>query len=135
MESHDGVVVERHVEVPASTEKVWERVTDSSMISDWMGGEIEIESVVGGSITFKPDGGPEVWGTVEEVVDGRRIQWSWRTDDGLPSLIEIELSPQEGGESTLVSVKETLLPWRISGPDGYTEWPDVVLSAVGREAT
>jgi uncharacterized protein YndB with AHSA1/START domain len=116
------VAIEREVELMASPEQIWERITDSSMISEWIGGDVEIEPRPGGRITFSPEGGPGVWGTVEEVVQHERIQWSWRTDDGQPSLIEFELSPAEGG--TIVIVRETLLPWRISGPDGFTEWPE-----------
>ena len=117
------VTVERDVEVAAPVEHVWERITDSTMVTEWMGGEVDIEPSPGGDITFLPRGGPAVWGTVEEVIVGRRIQWSWRTDDGLPSLIEIELSPGASDGSTRVLVRETLLPWTISGPDGHTEWP------------
>jgi uncharacterized protein YndB with AHSA1/START domain len=117
---HGEVAIEREVELMATPEQIWERITDSSMISEWMGGDVEIEPRPGGRITFIPEAGPDVWGTVEEVVQHKRIQWSWRTDEGQPSLIEFELSPAAGG--TRVVVRETLLPWRISGPDGFTEW-------------
>jgi uncharacterized protein YndB with AHSA1/START domain len=116
------VAIEREVELMATPEQIWERITDSSMISEWMGGDVEIDARPGGRITFSPEAGPEVWGTVEEVVVHERIQWSWRTDEGRPSLIELELSPAE--EATIVTVRETLLPWRISGPDGFIEWPE-----------
>lgn len=121
-EPNGEVTIERDVELMATPEQIWERITDSSMISEWMGGDVEIEPRPGGRITFSPEGGPGVWGTVEEVVVHERIQWSWRTDEGRPSLIEFELSPAEDG--TTVIVRETLLPWRISGPDGFTEWPE-----------
>lgn len=121
-EPNGEVTIERDVELMATPEQIWERITDSSLISEWMGGDVEIEPRPGGRITFSPEGGPGVWGTVEEVVVHERIQWSWRTDEGRPSLIEFELSPAEDG--TTVIVRETLLPWRISGPDGFTEWPE-----------
>lgn len=121
-EPNGEVAIEREVELAAPPELVWERITDSSMISEWMGGDVEIEPRPGGRITFSPEGGPDVWGTIEEVIVHERIQWSWRTDEGRPSLIEFELSPAE--ETTIVTVRETLLPWRISGPDGFTEWPE-----------
>lgn len=121
-EPNGEVAIEREVELKASPEQIWDRITDSSLISEWMGGDIEIEPRPGGRITFAPEAGPDIWGTVEEVVEHERIQWSWRTDEGRPSLIEFELSPSEGG--TAVIVRETLLPWRISGPDGFTEWPE-----------
>jgi uncharacterized protein YndB with AHSA1/START domain len=123
-EPTDDVAIEREVELAATPEDVWERITDSTMISDWMEGEVSIEPRPGGRITFATDGSPEVWGTVEEVVVNKRIQWSWRTDEGRPSLIEFELTPGADRSATVVTVRETLLPWRISGPDGFTEWPE-----------
>jgi uncharacterized protein YndB with AHSA1/START domain len=126
-EPFGDVAIERGVEVAASPEDVWERITDSTMISDWMDGEVTIDPEPGGRITFLPAGGPEVWGTVEEVIVNQRIQWSWRSDEGMPSLIEFELAPGADEETTLVTVRETLLPWRISGPDGFTEWPEASL--------
>lgn len=125
IEPSGEVAIEREVELMATPERVWERITDSSMISEWMEGDVEIEARPGGRITFSPEAGPIVWGTVEEVVEHERIQWSWRTDEGRPSLIEFEMSPSELG--TTVTVRETLLPWRISGPDGFTEWPEASL--------
>lgn len=122
IEPSGEVAIERDVELAASPEQIWERITDSSMISEWMGGDVEIEPRPGGRITFSPEGGPGVWGTIEEVVIHERIQWSWRTNEGRPSLIEFELAP--AGDVTIVTVRETLLPWRISGPDGFTEWPE-----------
>lgn len=121
------VAIERSVEVAANPEEVWQRITDSTLISDWMEGEVSIDPVLGGRITFLTVGGPEVWGTVEEVIVNERIQWSWRSDEGMPSLIEFELTPGADGESTLVTVRETLLPWRISGPNGFIEWPEASL--------
>jgi uncharacterized protein YndB with AHSA1/START domain len=121
------VAIERGVEVSASPEDVWERITNSTLISDWMDGEVTIDPEPGGRITFLPAGGPEVWGTVEEVIVTQRIQWSWRSDEGRPSLIEFELAPGSDEETTVVTVRETLLPWRISGPDGITEWPEASL--------
>lgn len=118
------VAIEREVELAAPAEDVWERITDSTMISNWMEGEVSIEPRPGGRITFAPDDGTEVWGTVEEVVVNERIQWSWRTNEGRPSLIEFELTPGSDRSVTVVTVRETLLPWRISGPDGFTEWPE-----------
>lgn len=108
------VSVERSVELPASPQEVWRRITDGELLSEWMGGEVTITPRAGQRINLAPEAGPLVWGTVEEVVEGRRIQWSWRTDDTLPTLVELEISAGESG--TTLTVRETLLPWTISGP-------------------
>ncbi len=107
------ITVERTVTLPADPGTVWERLTDENLVGDWMEGDVTIDARPGGGITMTPEEGPPVWGTVEEVVPGRRLQWSWRTDDGLPTQVEIELEQVE--EGTIFTVRETLLPWTITG--------------------
>ena len=107
------IQVERSIGLPAHPDKVWEHVTDGSLLGEWMGDEVHIEPRTGGTITMTPEAGPRVWGTVEEVVEGRRIQWSWRSDEGMPTLVEIELVP--GKDGTDLTVTETLLSWQVGG--------------------
>lgn len=109
----DHVSVERSITLPAEPDTVWEHLTNGSLVGDWMEGEVSITPRPGSPITMTPEEGPVVWGTVEEVIPGRRIQWSWRTDDGLPTQVEFELAPVE--EGTTLTVKETLLPWTTTG--------------------
>lgn len=123
------IAVERKVTLPADPDRVWAHLTEGDLVADWMGGDVEIELRPGGSITMAPDDKPKVWGTVEEIVPGRRIQWSWRTDDGMPTQVEIDLEPSEDG--TALTVRETLLPWTITGlpPQwGGSPFPKVFLS-------
>jgi uncharacterized protein YndB with AHSA1/START domain len=107
------IAVERSISLPANPHSVWEHLTDGNLVGDWMEGDVEIDARPGGAITMTPDDGPVVWGTVEEIVPGRRLQWSWRTDEGLPTQVEIELEPTEDG--TALTVRETLLPWTTTG--------------------
>jgi uncharacterized protein YndB with AHSA1/START domain len=124
------IAVERKVTLPADPNLIWEHLTEGELVGDWMGGEVEIDPRSGGSITMTPEDGPEIWGTIEEVVPGRRLQWSWRTDDGLPTQVEIELEPVDDG--TALTVRETLLPWTITGLPPQWEGstiPGIFLSA------
>ena len=107
------IAVERSISLPANPHSVWEHLTDGNLVGDWMEGDVEIDARPGGAITMTPDDGPVFWGTVEEIVPGRRLQWSWRTDEGLPTQVEIELEPTEDG--TALTVRETLLPWTTTG--------------------
>jgi uncharacterized protein YndB with AHSA1/START domain len=115
------VSVERSVRLETTTEELWRHLTDGELLSEWMEGEVAIDPRPGRDITLTPESGPMVWGTVEEVVERRRLQWSWRTDEGLPTLVEIELTP--GDDGTILTVRETLLPWQVSGPDEQLEFP------------
>ena len=117
----DGVSIERSIDLESAAQTVWEHLTDGSLAGIWMDGEMSIVPRVGGKITVNSPDAAEVWGTVEQVTERERIQWSWRTDDGMPTLVEIEIVPR--GSGTRLTVRETLLPWRVSGPDGYWEGP------------
>ncbi len=110
-----GVSVERQISLASSPDEIWHFVAEGEALSDWMGGEVHIDPKPGGEITLETAGADPVWGTVEEVVPCRRLQWSWRTDDGLPTMVEIELEETASNATTLI-VRETLLPWHISGP-------------------
>lgn len=129
-ESAGDISVERKVTLPADPGLVWQHLTEGDLVADWMGDDLVIDMRPGGSIIMTPEEGPRVWGTIEEIVPGRRLQWSWRTDDGLPTQVEIELEPAEDG--TVLTVRETLLPWTITGlpPQwGDSSFPRMFLSA------
>ncbi len=128
-ESAGNISVERKVTLLADPDLVWQHLTEGDLVADWMGEDVEIELRPGGSIVMTPDEGHRVWGTIEEIVPGRRLQWSWRTDDGLPTQVEIDLEPAEDG--TVLTVRETLLPWTITGlpPQwGGSPFPEAFLS-------
>jgi uncharacterized protein YndB with AHSA1/START domain len=116
------VVVERSITLSADPESIWEHLTDGGMLGQWMEGEVTITPRPGGSITMRPEDGVPVWGTVEEVIPERRLQWSWHSDERLPTQVEIDLEPV--GNGTKLTVRETLLPWRVSGlPPHCVELP------------
>lgn len=104
--------VERAIEVPASPKEVWERIVDGELAEEWMG--VTLEPRPGGQVDV-PD--REVIGTVEEVVPGESITWSWRELDGEPSQVTIEVHPVEDGSR--VTVTERLLDYQITGVEPF----------------
>jgi uncharacterized protein YndB with AHSA1/START domain len=100
--------IERSVDVPADPDEVWERIVDGDLAEEWMG--VRVEPRRGGKVMV-PD--RDVIGTVEEVVPGESITWSWREIDGDPSQVTIDLTPTE--EGTRVTIVERLLEYRITG--------------------
>lgn len=98
----------KSVEVPAESGQVWQRIVEGDLAEEWMG--VRVEPRRGGTVTV-PD--REVIGTVEEVVPGVSITWSWREVDGDPSQVTIEVAPTDNG--TRVTIVERLLEYRISG--------------------
>lgn len=103
--------IERSVWLPADREVVWRHLTEGSLLSTWFGGAAELRARPGGEVRFEEGDGPLRWGTVEAVVPGLRLQWSWRAGDGDPSLVQIELEDHDGG--TRLTVTETLLEYEV----------------------
>lgn len=107
--------IERSIDIPAEPAEVWEKIVDGDLAEEWMG--VRVDPRPGGDVTV-PD--RDMIGTVEEVVPGESITWSWREVDGDPSQVTIELEPATTG--TRVKVVERLLEYQI------TNTPPVFLS-------
>lgn len=100
--------IERSVELPADPEEVWERIVDGDLAEEWMG--VRLDPRPGGAVTVP---GREMIGTVEEVVPGESITWSWREPNGDPSQVTIKVTPTDSGSQ--VDITERLLEYKITG--------------------
>jgi uncharacterized protein YndB with AHSA1/START domain len=100
--------IERSTEVPADPNEVWERIVNGDLAEEWMG--VRLDPRPGGQVIVPER---EMIGTVEEVVPGESITWSWREVDGEPSQVTIEVMPVEFG--SLVTITERLLEYKITG--------------------
>jgi uncharacterized protein YndB with AHSA1/START domain len=108
----EDISVERSIDIDAGPEQVWSHLTDGDLLSTWMGFPLSIDPRHGGAIAMAGPGAAETFGVVEEFIPNQRLQWAWRTEDGLPALVEIELAPVDQG--TRLTVRETLLPWQVT---------------------
>jgi uncharacterized protein YndB with AHSA1/START domain len=103
--------VERTVELAVPAAELWRHLVDGELASLWMGGVMFIEPRLSGRVLLHTDDAPEVFGTVEEMVAGQSITWTWRTRDGEPTQVSIVVEPTDDG-STL-RVTEQLIPYEI----------------------
>src|SRR5580765_1259206 len=56
------------VVLASSRDAVWAMITDSERLSEWLGGRVEIEPIVGGAVRFElPDDGVVATGVVRDV--------------------------------------------------------------------
>lgn len=99
--------IERSIDIAAEPGEVWNRIVDGDLAEEWMG--VRIDPRRGGDVEV-PD--RDMIGTVEEVVTGESITWSWREVDGDPSQVTIGLEPSELG--TRVTVVERLIEFHIT---------------------
>lgn len=93
--------VTRDVEMPAPPEEVWQQVTESDQLGDWLDAEVELEVRPGGSGRFRFADGEERRAMVREVEPGRRLAFTWWPltggDVGRPTTVTITIAPSNGG--------------------------------------
>lgn len=66
---------------------------------------------LGGPVSLTVGGRPPVFGTVEEILPGRSITWTWRTAESEPT--QVVLNIEADGEGSLLKVSEELIPYEI----------------------
>lgn len=103
--------VERNVEVGVPTAELWQHLVDGELASFWMGGVMTIEPRLNGRVLLHTDDAPVVFGTVEDLVKGESITWTWRTRDGEPTQVSIVVEPAADG--SILRVTEQLIPYEI----------------------
>ncbi len=112
--------VERSVVVAASAERVWEALTDSSLLEEWFADEVELEPWEGGELVCRYADGEERRGEVALVEEAERLAFEWHREGEGPSRVELTIDAVADG--TRVTVIE-------SG-----DWPAPTLLAAGWSA-
>ena len=98
-------IVTREVELDATTEEVWEAITDDDERATWFGGATEFELEPGGEgFATDPDGQRRAV-RVDEVEPGRRLSFDWwpEGEDDTASRVELEVIPLEDGSRLRVT--------------------------------
>ena len=107
----DDLIVERRVPVPP--ERVFAYFTDADKWMAWQGTEAEIELVPGGVWRVNVTGDGFASGRVLEVVENKRVVFTWGWEQGPPvppgsTRVVIELVPD--GRGTLIRLTHSGLP-------------------------
>jgi uncharacterized protein YndB with AHSA1/START domain len=97
--------VERSVVVAASAERVWEALTDSSLLAEWLADEVELEPWEGGEVVCRYADGEERHGEVALVEEAERLAFEWHREGEAPSRVELTVDAVAGG--TRVTVIES----------------------------
>jgi uncharacterized protein YndB with AHSA1/START domain len=103
--------VERTVQLGVSPADLWQHLVDGELASLWVGGTMTIDPRLNGKVTLKTAGAPEIFGTVEEIVTGQSITWTWRTAEGEPTQVTLRL--QEVDDGCQLQVTEEMLRYEI----------------------
>jgi uncharacterized protein YndB with AHSA1/START domain len=93
--------MEQTITIDQAPDEVWALVSTSEGLATWLGEEVEIDLVAGGSGLVVDDG--EVRHVlVTEVDEGRRVTWHWSGDDGEISTVGIDLVEIAPGTTTVI---------------------------------
>jgi uncharacterized protein YndB with AHSA1/START domain len=121
--------IERHVDLPASPDEVWEALTDPERLSSWFGARARLQARRGARVWFRWDDGRERGGVIEEADRPTRLSFRWLPFERLPGgghrpsgtgRVEFVLEPVTGG--TRLRVTE----WGAGSPQA-----GAVLAGVG----
>ncbi len=122
-------VVRVATEVAAKPATVWRCVTEADLLSSWLDARVELEPVVGAVVRIRFDRHRTVVeGRVVEVVEGRRLSFTWGVAEGtqaaeMPSgstRVTIALEPTSTG--TRVTLVHAGLPSEAERRDHEEGW-------------
>lgn len=104
--------VEREAVLDAEPERVWEALTDESILAEWFADDAEIDPVEGGEVAFECEDG-ERRGTVRRAEPERELEFTWARPGAGESLVSFRLEPLEVG-TRLILVERAL-----DGPSAF----------------
>jgi len=105
----DERAIEREITLPVPPEEAWELVTDRDHLRRWLAPEVDIDMRRGGDVRIVEDDGEERTGTVELVDAPNRLRFVWETEGDELTVVEITVSPDEGGSRIAITEREPFL--------------------------
>jgi len=127
--SIEHVVIERQIFVAASPETVFGFLTDSVLMSEWIGVSQQVDARPGGLLRIQFSRGDVARGHYVESVPHRRVAFTWGWEQGHEgqnpkltvlspgaSLVEIDHEPKDGG--TIVHLRHSYVPKDIAQRHG-----------------
>jgi uncharacterized protein YndB with AHSA1/START domain len=81
---------ERSIDLDAPASEVWEAVSDPSRLAGWLGEEVQLDVVEGGSGRVVDDGVVRRV-RVDEVDTGRKLSFTWWPEDDATGVSRVEL--------------------------------------------
>jgi uncharacterized protein YndB with AHSA1/START domain len=111
----DERAVEREITLPVPPDEAWELVTDREHLQRWLAPEVDIDVRRGGDVRIVEDDGEERTGTVELVDAPNRLRFVWETARDDLTVVEITVSPDEGGSRIAITEREPFLVEAVAG--------------------
>ena len=125
----DSIRFERSL--AAAPERVWDYLTQSELMSEWLGAG-EIEAKVGGKV-FLRSGGPVIRGTVQACDPPSVLSYSWNvlmlgseTPVTIEAILRFELTEREGGTDLVVTHGPVEQQFRVPNAAGWHAILDIL---------
>jgi uncharacterized protein YndB with AHSA1/START domain len=80
--------VKRSILLDAPLDEVWEALTDTAMLCEWLAPEVELDPREGGELVCRFEDGEERRGEIAVVEEAERLAFHWRRDEGGESRVE-----------------------------------------------
>ena len=123
----------------AVPERVWDYLTESELMSEWLGAG-EIEAKVGGKV-FLRSGGPVIRGTVQVCNPPRALSYSWNVlmlgteaPVTIEAILRFELTEREGGTDLVVTHGPVEEQFRAPTAAGWHAILDILSAHVAETA-
>lgn len=98
--------VKKELELDCEPERAWRAISEPAELSEWLGGEVDVELRPGGPLTVTGED-LERSGFVEEVDEGRSLTFWWSGTSEEATRVELEVVEAVSGEGCVVRVTET----------------------------
>ena len=107
--------VKRERILDARPEEVWEALTDETLLSEWLGDDVELDAFEGGDLAVRVDGQARR-GTVDRIEDERALAFTWTRPGETPTSVELTLEPTVLGTRVVVTERAAVPgPTALSG--------------------
>ena len=106
MEFNEPLTITRHVDLDLGADRLWDAITDSSLLATWLGDHVDLEVRPGGTGTVVDDGVLRRV-RVDHVQQGRELTFTWWDDERpeVTSTVRFEVEALPEGASRLAIVE------------------------------
>ena len=119
-------MIRRQVVIPASTEGLWEALTNPDLLRGWFGGLFDWELNEGSPLRFEGDDGVTREGRIDAVREARHLRFTWWPvgEPGDASEVSYLVEPDKHGARLTVQERPLGTPSRGDSPRACASEPD-----------
>lgn len=102
----DDLVLEKTANYAVAPATLFALLVSEEAASQWMGGTVELDPVVGGEVSVEIDGWPIVTGRVEQIDEPESLTLRWQAE-GWPGPLRTVIAIHSAAEGSRLVLRET----------------------------